>query len=215
MKKSHHLSQSGSTTLTVLLVIMVFVIGALIYILLTQSGPQHPRHSNIDLETEQTAPATPRQSERAGNYAFDDGLKNPDSSTRYTLDEMGTGLASTDIFNLDINADGHKDRISRSLYENGNDHFYYDYKIELNLNGDYVNITPEYFRTTEGAECALQKLRFTFRPNFQVIKISRPWEESWITPSIATKTTYKFLNNNLNEISTIPLKEICNVSDLF
>ncbi|MCL2748575.1 MAG: hypothetical protein FWE50_00685 [Alphaproteobacteria bacterium] len=149
------------------------------------------------------------------NYEFNDGLGNPDNIQRFELDEDGTGLASIETFNVDINGDGIKDKITKSRFENGTAHFHYDYKIELNLDGQFTDITPAGFRTVEGADCSLQKLRFSFYPDFQVIKISRDWEDTWVTPTMATKTIYRLKDNKLEIASTSALKKICNVSDLF
>jgi hypothetical protein len=142
---------------------------------------------------------------------FTDGLNNPSSVTEYTLDEMGAGIASREVFNA--RKDGM--RITRTRYENGTDHFYFQYKIELNTANGFRDITPIDFRTVEGAECALQKFQFVFVPEFQVIKISRPWQNTWTTPTMAMRTVYKLENNELKATASRQLHRVCNVSELF
>lgn len=146
---------------------------------------------------------------------FDDGLHGSSATTKHKLDEFGVGLASTEVFNIDINGDSRKDRITKSKHENGTDHFWYEYKIELNTKNGFIDITPDDFRTIEGADCSLQKIRFVFAQTLQVIKISRPWSETWVTPTVATQTTYTLSGGVLRVTDTRKLRNICNVSELF
>ncbi|MCL2331453.1 MAG: hypothetical protein FWC61_02810 [Proteobacteria bacterium] len=149
------------------------------------------------------------------NYNFDDGLHNPASAEHPQLDDQGAGIASVEIFVTDINGDGKNDRITRTRNENGTAHFYYEYKIELGIGGEYMDITPPNFRTIEGAECSLQKIRFIFAPSFRAIKISRSWQDSWDTPTMASRVIFNLVGNELRAGQTEPLQEICNVSELF
>lgn len=149
------------------------------------------------------------------NTDFHDGLRMPNSVTEYELDDFGAGTASREIFNRDINGDGRNDRITRTLVENGTSHFYYDYKIEINQNGAMVDVTPPELRTIEGADCALQKIKFVFRPDFRIIKISRPWQDTWATPTMATETVYTIVGNRIGIATERPLKIICDVEELF
>lgn len=162
-----------------------------------------------------TAPGTDAEYTRQRGGPFTDGLKNPSSTVEYTLDEYGTGIASREVFGIDINQDGNRDRITRDRYENGTAHFYFAYKVELNAPGGFTDITPDDFRTTEGADCSLQKLQFIFKPNFQVIKISREWQDSWTTPTMASRTIYTIQNDMLHAGAPRQLRNICNVSELF
>ena len=149
------------------------------------------------------------------NGEFNDGLVRPDTVSVGTLDEYGAGVARTEIFTRDINGDGRNDRITRRRIENGTDHFYYDYKIELNTKNGFINITPDALRTTEGVECALTKLRFIFTPNFRVEKISRDWRDTWVTPTTAYKTIYTLRGTELNAGMPQQMRDVCNVADLF
>lgn len=211
MKQTH---QFGGITVNVLLIIMLVVIGVLIY---TLAGGPMPKFG----QTHGVVSPSANDNEIAPTFVpspgeFSDGLINPDFSQSYQLDEFGSGLAQRDIFDIDINEDGIRDRITRNRNENGTAHFYDEYKIELNIDGEFVDITPDGFRTTEGAECALTKIKFIFQPDFRVIKISRPWQDSWETPTMATRTTYAFNENNiLAPVSSQQLKTVCDVSDLF
>lgn len=212
-----HQQQSGNVLLNVLLILMFIIIAVLIYILAggpmptftkTPAGVQSPEMQFSDNKNLDVVIA-------ANTGEFSDGLTNPDFSEQYQLDEFGTGVTERDIFDIDINNDGRRDRITRTRNENGTAHFYYQYTIELNNNGDFVDITPDGFRTVEGAECALQKLQFVFRPEFRVIKISRDWDKSWDTPTPATRTVYTISNNQISAETSTPLKTICDVTDLF
>lgn len=201
--------EKGSAILTILLIIMVVVIGFLIYLLAGGSIPKATKTVGVE------SPTMEISASKTENEQFSDGLTNLVSSKKFNLNEFGEGIAEQNIYEYDINNDGKKDRITRTKNENGTPHFYYEYKIELNKNGSFVDITPEGFRTTEGAECALQKLQFVFKPDFKVIKISRDWKDSWDTPSLAIQTTYNFSDGKIISISEKELQTICDVSELF
>ncbi|MBP3316827.1 MAG: hypothetical protein J6L70_04490 [Alphaproteobacteria bacterium] len=149
------------------------------------------------------------------NGNFSDGLGTPDNITRGTLDEFGAGIDSVSEFNRDINNDGAMDKITRTHVATGNDHDYDEYKIELNNNGALVNITPRGFRTTRGADCALRLIRFDFAPNFHVTIISRPFQDTWDTPSVATKTVYDLDGNVIVAGQSSNLSSVCDVTTLF
>lgn len=146
---------------------------------------------------------------------FTDGLGTPDTITHGTLDEFGAGIESIAEFNRDINNDGQSDRITRTHVATGNAHDYDEYAIELNNNGAMHNITPKGFRTTHGADCALRLIQFHFAPTFGVTIISRPFVDTWDTPSMATKTEYYLENNKLVNSPATKLSNICDVRDLF
>lgn len=201
--------EKGSAILTILLIIMVVVIGFLIYLLAGSSIPKTTKTVGVE------SPTMEISTSKTENEQFSDGLTNLVSSKKFNLNEFGEGIAEQNIYEYDINNDGKKDRITRTKNENGTPHFYYEYKIELNKNGSFVDITPEGFRTTEGAECALQKLQFVFKPDFKVIKISRDWKDSWDTPSLAIQTTYNFSDGKIISTSEKELQTICDVSELF
>ena len=119
------------------------------------------------------------------------------------------------MFRRDINNDGRPDRITRRRVENGTAHFTYEYTIELNIDDEFVDITPDGFNTVEGAQCALGKLRFVFTPAFQVIKISRPWNETWTTPTPAKKDTFSIIQNQIHHIDSAAMPTVCDVAELF
>ncbi len=208
-------TKSRGTWLVVLIVIVFLILGFMAYTFMTNRSPKSDTQTTPYIETEQASAPRRAQPHDAGNYPFDDGLKNPGSTTEYKLDEFGAGIASRDMWNIDINNDGLRDRITRDHIENGTDHYYDEYKIELNTSAGFIDITPAGFRTVEGADCALQKLRFTLAPSFQVTKISREWSETWDTPTPAVRTVYKLVGDELQTISSRQLRTICNVSDLF
>lgn len=147
--------------------------------------------------------------------SFSDGLTNPDSVTQYQLDESGTGLSEKSIYYIDINKDSKPYRITKTFLETGNAHSYYEYKIELNQNGKFVNITPQGFRTVNGADCDLQQIQFIFRPQFKVVLISRELGEIWTDATPAQKQVFQISENKLQEMETKTLRKVCDVRELF
>ncbi|MDR1826607.1 MAG: hypothetical protein LBQ49_02855 [Rickettsiales bacterium] len=141
-----------------------------------------------------------------GSFAFDDGLSDPTSKTEGQLDDTGAGIAGVETFNHAPNME-----ITRTRVEDGRAHGYYEYKITL----DGRDITPDEFRTIEGADCMLQKFKFSFAPEFSITKISRPWEETWLTPTMAEKTVYILDDGELKASEPEELKQICDVTELF
>ncbi len=146
---------------------------------------------------------------------FSDGLQNSSNIRRFEPDDSGAGITEIAEYTYDINNDGRPDRITRSRVENGTVHFQYVYKIELNDNEKYVDITPRNFYTVEGAECALQKLQFSFKPDFSETKITRPMADDWNTPTQSTKTVFALWNNKIHTVSSIEYKTACDVSELY
>ena len=191
----------------VIITFMVLIIGGLVYLLLGS-----PR---TDITTTVSAPAVRLDTTKKTLDDFSDGLRNPHEIQTFQLDETGAGVASQFIYYYDINGDGISDRITRSRHENGTSHFWDAYTVELAYNGGYRDITPENLRTVRGAECALVQVQFVFQPKFQIIKISRPWQESWNTPSVATRIIYEIKNNNMVVAAQNPMKSVCDVSELF
>ncbi len=208
-------SQRGGITFYATMAILLTAIGVLAYMLVARHNA-----SKSDATTNIVSPImsddqSVANDDEYGNGEFDDGLGRANSVTNGTLDEFGAGIAETSVFDRDINNDGRRDRITRTRIENGTAHFHYEYKIELNTPNGYVDITPDGFRTTEGATCALQKLRFYFKPDFHVEKISRPWQETWITPTMASRTNYTIKKDAFYASAPQQLRSVCNVSDLF
>lgn len=149
------------------------------------------------------------------NTDFTDGLENPTSVRNFAPDEFGAGVVEVATFSYDIDGDGRPDKISRARRETGTAHFQYVYKVELNDGEKLINITPKDFFTVEGAECAHQKIQFSFKPDFSIVKISRPMGEDWDTPTQSTKTVYTLWNNNLHIAETSEYKTVCDVAELF
>ena len=147
--------------------------------------------------------------------SFSDGLTDPDSVTQYPLDEDDVGVAEKSIYYVDINKDGNKDRITKTFTDTGNAHAYYEYKIELNDNGKFVDITPENFRTVNGADCDLQQIQFVFKPSFKVILISRDMGDTWDDETMANKQTFKLSGNKIVAGDKKTLRPVCDVKELF
>lgn len=203
-------SEYGGIKLNILMIVLMGALIAVGYFLWNQKS------KNIGANLGMGSPQIQRaQINKNINTPFTDGLGQAMSSTKYEPDETGAGITSNEIFQVDINKDGTPDRITRTHHESGTAHFWDEYKIELNQGGKFKNITPSGFRTTVGAECALQQLQFVFAPQFYVIKISRPWRDSWDTPSMATRTIYTFKDNKLVAGQPEQLKSVCDVTELF
>ena len=168
-----------------------------------------------DVQTFGTAAVNITQKQKNRAITFNDGLGKTKDKIGYKPDETGVGVTRIETFLFDINSDGKDDKITRIRHENGTAHFWDEYTIEINENNRFRTITTDDFKTINGADCALQKLKFVFKPKFQVIKISRPWVDSWTTPSMATQTTYELINNKMVMVETKKLSSVCDVADLF
>ncbi len=202
---------------TILSIILVLVIGGLVYILATRNAYQS-RDLNVGvvspISPSQIAPA-PRGDVDYDFDSFNDGLTRPSTETVNAPDEYGVGITSVRTYSRDLNNDGRADRITRTHIENGTSHFTNEYKIELASDNGWIDITPPNFMTLEGAECALQKLRFYFDPVFTVEIIGRKMGENFITPTMAYRSVYKMTDNQLILVRHTPLTEVCDVSSLF
>ena len=187
-------------------VLTIAVLCALSYVLYTTYTKQKS----------ETQP-TPIFSDEFVNTAsgFSDGLTNPDSVTEYQLDEDGVGIAEKSIYFADINNDKKTDRITKTFFETGTAHSYYEYKIELKQKDGFVDITPENFRTVNGADCDLKQIQFVFKPQFKIILISRDMGETWIDPTVAQKQVFKMSGNELQKTETKTLYKVCDVKELF
>ena len=223
MNVKRDFNQYGGVAFNVVLVLLIVVIGLMVYVLVSGGDARTNRNAEfltgaVDTNmsdsraptmrtTNDTAVSDPRD--------FDDGLGRADATRTYELDEVGAGLARIDAFSRDINNDGRPDRITRRLVENGTAHFTYKYKIELNTPDVWVDITPDDFYTIEGAECSLQKLHFVFSPAFGVIKISRPWQDSWDTPTAAVRDIYAIRGDNIVRVNSRDVGVVCDVAERF
>ena len=204
-------SQRGGLATNVLIILILAGVCAMIFMLLKGD------FKITGTTTAQNSPTISQQSatKKISSGEFTDGLGVPDKITRGTLDEFGAGIESVSEFNRDINQDGKIDRITRTHVATGNAHDYDEYKIELNSNGAMLNITPNGFRTTHGADCALRLIQFHFEPTFGATIISRPFVDTWDTPSVATKTEYKMNGNQITQGNANQLSSVCDVSPLF
>ena len=146
---------------------------------------------------------------------FSDGLINPDSVTQYPLDEFDVGMAEKSIYYADINQDEKLDRITKTFFETGNAHSYYEYKIELKQKDKFVDITPENFRTVNGADCDLQQIQFVFKPRFSVTLISRDMGKTWLDATPAKKQVFQISDDKLQVVETKTLRKVCDVKELF
>ncbi|MDR2769979.1 MAG: hypothetical protein LBB08_00845 [Rickettsiales bacterium] len=136
-----------------------------------------------------------------------DGLRNPSGVETFRADDYGAGMTGRETFSLPRE----EIKITRERFETGTAHGYYQYKVERGGR----DITPKDFRTVEGADCALQKIKFHFDPVFGAVKISRPWRDSWITPTMAVRTEYRIGGGGLEAVSETELRLVCDVSELF
>ena len=205
-------SQRGGIAVNILIILFLVGACALMFVLLNKST------KTSDVTDAIKDPSTIQHTTRKTtltNTEFSDGLGTPDKITHGTLDDFGAGTESIAEFYRDINQDGKTDRITRTHIETGNAHDYNEYKIELNNNGIMQDITPQGFRTTKGADCALRLIQFHFSPKFSATIISRPFKDTWDTPSLATKTEYNIQDNQIVSGTNQPLNSVCDVSKLF
>ena len=147
--------------------------------------------------------------------AFSDGLNNPDSITTYELDDFPDGLSQKQVFYIDVNGDGKNDKITKSFYETGNAHSYYEYKIEIKDGDKYVNITPQNLKTVNGANCDLQQIQFAFKPRFQINMIYREMGDTWNEPTMAYKKTFTIKDGKMISNSPQKMYSVCDVKQLF
>ncbi len=194
----------NSGWIKIVVVVCLIAIGAFIFYKLTYNDKK-----NATIDIDEPVFRTAESDE------FSDGLRNPVSVHKFEPNEFGEGVVEVATFSYDIDGDGRPDRISRARKENGTAHFQYIYKVELNDGQKMLNITPKDLVTVEGVECAHQKIQFSFRPDFSIIKISRPMGEDWDTPTQSTKTVYSLWNNKLHVATTSEYKTACDVSELF
>ncbi len=191
-----------------ILIIAIAVLCVLVFFLYNKT------HNKMDSGAESSTPVFSDEFVYQKN-TFSDGLKDPDSVTKYQLDKYGTGISEKSIFYIDINRDKINDRITKTFVETGNAHSYYQYKIELNIDGKFVDITPNNFRTTNGDVCDLQQIQFVFKPTFKVILIYRELAETWDTPTVARKQVFKISGNKLKSDGTQSLRSVCDIKELF
>ena len=193
---------------TIFTTLLICAIGVLMYVLVSET----PKHSTQTIA--QDSPTLSKPINKSPEV-FTDGLGEPDSENIMPLDEFGAGIDNIAVFNRDINNDNMPDRITRTHVATGNAHDYEEYKIELNKNGKFVDITPKGFRTTKGADCILRRIQFDFLPHFSAKIISRPFQDTWDTPSVATKTVYELNDNIMAESGTQKMSSVCDVTELF
>lgn len=146
---------------------------------------------------------------------FSDGLPEPNSVMNYPLDEFGMGIAQKQIYHIDINQDGQPDKITKTFVETGNAHSYYEYKIELNQGNKYIDITPNNFKTTNGADCDLQQIQFSLKPQFGATVVYRELGDFWNQPTMAKQKKLILVGNTMQESESKKLKPVCDVKQLF
>ena len=188
-------------------IIIIVVLGVLSFLVVYKLNNRNQETAQIDIEEQFIDTSVEEE--------FSDGLQNPTSVRHFAPDEFGEGVIEIAVFSYDIDGDGLEDKISRARRENGTAHFQYIYKVELNDGKKMINITPKDLFTIEGAECARQKIQFSFKPDFIITKISRPLGENWNTPTQSTKTVYTLWNNKLHVATISEYKTACDVAELF
>lgn len=230
MTRNKNHDECGSIALAVITTLLLVAVGVLVYILITENSEKSARGTS-DAEITETVAAPRNQFVQPGEVvppietqnppsaddtdAFDDGLGTPERTIPADLDEFGAGLGETKIYYIDINNDRKPDRIIRTRIDPGNAHYYDEYEIALNTGTGFDDITPDGFYTVHGADCALQRIRFTFRPKFRAIKISRPIGDTYITPTPAVYETYELVNDEIIRVGARQMPAVCDVTKLF
>jgi len=148
-------------------------------------------------------------------FAFSDGLPTPDSVIMYNPDEFGMGPVEKKIYNIDINQDGIKDKITKTFIETGNAHSYYEYTTEIKKDNKYINITPDNLKTTNGESCDLQQIQFVFKPQFKIKVIYRELGDFWNQPTVAKQVDFTLSDNKWIKTNEKKLKSVCDVKELF
>jgi hypothetical protein len=118
------------------------------------------------------------------------------------------GVSHLATYFIDINNDSKKDKIIRGYFSVISAHGYAFYELYLN-NGEKI----AEFRTVEGADCFLEAYKFQFNP-FVLTKASRPWSETWATPTPTKIEKYKIIDDKLEKVSEKSGPEICDVREL-
>ncbi len=203
--------QGGGLLKSLVVIFMVVVISALV-MMLVHGDFQRPGVT-VAINSPEITKST--EQKNVPGTDFDDGLGTPDKLIYGTLDEFGQGIESIAEFYRDINNDKIPDKITRTHIATGNDHDYQEYKIEIDVNGVMVNVPPHGFRTTHGSECALRLIRFDFKPEMKITIISRPFQDTWDTPSQATQSTYTFNKAKIISSATKKMGVVCDVATLF
>lgn len=205
--------KATSPARTIFVVIILVIIGVLMYVMTTQDRTQSA-NTNIAVKSPTNIPDN-NADIAIDSDSFNDGLCAPASAQENAPDEYGVGITSIRVYMHDLNRDGRMDRITRTHIENGTSHFTNEYKIEIATADGFIDITPPDMQTIESADCALQKLRFSFTPLFSIEKIGREMGDDYTTPTMAYRSVYRLENNQMIEISRVPMREICDVSELF
>lgn len=205
--------KATSPARTIFVVIILVIIGVLMYLMTTQDRNQSA-NTNIAVKSPTNIPDN-NADIAIDSDSFNDGLRAPASAQENAPDEYGVGITSVRVYTHDLNRDGRMDRITRTHIENGTSHFTNEYKIEIATADGFIDITPPDMQTIESADCALQKLRFSFTPLFSIEKIGREMGDDYTTPTMAYRSVYRLENNQMIEISRVPMREICDVSELF
>ncbi|MFQ6777996.1 MAG: hypothetical protein ACLRFI_01705 [Alphaproteobacteria bacterium] len=216
-------NQNGNIYSGILIILLLSVVAGGIFFLITKSNNSNTKQSEqinyVDDSNDENTVNDKNTDTKYNTDEFDydniDGLKNPIETKNFELEVFEPGISSIEIFEYDINNDGLLDKITKSYYLTWTAHSYYEYKIELNKNNKYIDITPKNFRTEEAADCPLQKLRFIFKPSFSVIVVSRPGGETFVTPTKAKKVIYKLSNNKIVQFGKEQdMGIVCDVTDL-
>lgn len=205
-------SQCGKISVNMILVIMIVIIGILMGVLIFNKKDANV--SQADSVTTSTTPDYQNPDVISTTDGFDDGLGRADN-IKTPAPNADSDVDNIAVFMRDINNDGITDRITRTHHATGNAHDWDEYKIEIKKDNYFDNITPDGFRTTMGADCALRKIKFSFRPQFSVVIVSRPFHDTWNTPSVAEKTTYSIKDDKLIHGTPQPLSAVCDVAELF
>ena len=205
MQNKQNLFRGNSGRLILVIVALVVCI-AIIYVLKGQNKTPALPESVQDV---------PDSFVETSGGTFTDGLSNPTNVQHFAPDEFGAGVTEIAEYSYDINHDGRPDKITRRRTDTETAHYQYEYKIELNNGNKYIDVTPKGFYTIEGSECALQKLQFSFNPDFSVIKISRPMGNDWNTPTQSTKTVYSLWGDTMHVTTSIEYKTVCDVAELY
>ena len=80
---------------------------------------------------------------------------------------------------------------------------------------EYIDVTPNNLKTTNGAECDLQQIQFSLKPQFSAKIIYRELGNYWNQPTVAKQKKLTLIGNKIQESEIKTLKSVCDVKVLF
>lgn len=208
----------------------IIIIGTLIGLFFISSSVKKKSETDIMIPeqtemiyTKKSLPAKPEII-----TGFDDGLYKPWKVENGVLDQFGEGVISREIYKGVFGMQKIPYTIEKAnIATNGRENFA-EYKVVIHKKSGENNatfsdhqkqvildVTPQDLNTINGADCSLKRIKFGFDPSLTITVISRPFIDTWITPSMATMKRYTLKDNKMELIESKEIGVICDVTELF